>query len=202
MTTQTLTRKASFNVGDEVTANEDLFGPSTRGIVYIIQSVPVGRFARQGPPGPSRRRQRPVLAVGPREDPDRRRPDHHPYGTGPNDNHRGPHPSQHRGGAARSGTQVVWANPKEEPSVREATLAADWTVVVIPERNSSPFDAVARFVHHLPVGKYDPNVATWVEIACGQGIAMPHREERPLADVCPDCLAAPPRRFTVLTGDD
>lgn len=78
---------------------------------------------------------------------------------------------------------------------------ADDVVVVIPERTSSLFVEQRTFTYHLPVGEFDVREAYSVEIACAGGIAMPHREWRPRADVCPECLAAPARPFVVL-GED
>ncbi len=86
----------------------------------------------------------------------------------------------------------------------ERSPASDTTgdvVVVIPERTSSLFVEQRTFTYHLPVGEFDVREAYTVEIACGGGIAMPHREWRPRADVCPECLAAPARPFVVL-GED
>lgn len=74
-------------------------------------------------------------------------------------------------------------------------------VVVIPERTSRVLTDEQTFVYHLPVGEYDPDQAYSVDIACGGAIGFPHREERARADVCPACLAAPPRPFVVL-GED
>lgn len=82
-----------------------------------------------------------------------------------------------------------------------ATTTAGADVVVIPERTSAPWAEVRTFTYHLPVGEFDVREAYWVEVACGGGIAMPHRETRTRADVCPDCLAAPTRPFTVV-GED
>ena len=42
MTTPANDQRTSFNIGDEVTANETMFGRGTRGIVYVITKVPVG----------------------------------------------------------------------------------------------------------------------------------------------------------------
>lgn len=74
-------------------------------------------------------------------------------------------------------------------------------VVVIPERTSPLWAEERTLVYHLPVGEFDAAEAWWVEIACGGGIAMPHRENQARADVCPDCLAAPPRPFVVTRED-
>lgn len=47
------------------------------------------------------------------------------------------------------------------------------------------------FVFHLTGEPFDPD-ALWQPILCGddEGIALPHREQRPVADVCPQCLDA------------
>lgn len=74
-------------------------------------------------------------------------------------------------------------------------------VVVIPERMSPPWADTRTFTYHLPVGKFDPSDASWVQIARGGGIAFPHRESRARTDVCPACLAAPPQPFTVIEED-
>jgi len=42
MTTPANDQRTSFNIGDEVTANEQMFGRGTLGVVYVITKVPVG----------------------------------------------------------------------------------------------------------------------------------------------------------------
>lgn len=96
---------------------------------------------------------------------------------------------------AGTGTPAAQRSPAAGP------IGDGDAVVVIPERTSPPWVEQHTFVYHLPVGEFDVRDATWVEIACGAGITMPHRETRPRADVCPECLDAPARPFTVV-GED
>jgi len=59
---------------------------------------------------------------------------------------------------------------------------------MIPEIVSGPGEKPQRFVWHLMDGPWLPE-ASFQPIICGDGIAFPWRERRPVSDLCSECAA-------------